>query len=176
MLPLAGLALCSLALAPAATADEPLLSLAAGADLLGASGAEGGAVALSLRYQPVRHFAANLDLGYGLLAAGPGLDDRWWLMPGAAAVFDLGPSTLDLGGGAGVGTVSGYASWPAYLAAPFGPIWHTSAPAVGLHVALAAPVTRGLALFARADIAALLPDVTGTLWGGLWLGLQFRLL
>ncbi|HUB07305.1 MAG TPA: hypothetical protein VMB50_09895 [Myxococcales bacterium] len=178
---LAALAVVTASALPARAAEvvaaaPPPLSFDVAADYLGSAGADGGALSLGLRLQPYRHLAVSLDLGYGLLAASPGVDDRWWLIPSVAWVVPLGRLSLDLGAGVGVGTVSGYGSWSAYVAGPFDPVWHTTAPAARLHALLELPLTRRVALFARAEVAALLPDVAGTLWGGTWLGVQVGLL
>jgi hypothetical protein len=162
--------------AAGARAEEARLGIELGADVLQGQTDTGGALALGLRWMPLHGLAANLDLGYGILEAAPGVDDRWWAIPGVAWVAPIGALTLDLGGGFGVGTVSGYDSWNAYVARPFDPVWHTTAPAASLHVQVDMPLGRRVGVFARTEIAALLPDVEGTVWGGLWLGVRVGVL
>jgi hypothetical protein len=158
------------------------VGLFAGVGALGSPGATGGAFLSGLRLGVGRHFAASVDLGYGLLTAPPTIQDRWWLMPSAALVIPAGSVRLDLGLGAGVGTSSGYVSWSDYDARPFTPIWHYTVPAVRAHALAAIPVAHNLDLFARADVASLLSagsspgGAMDTTWFALWIGLEPRLL
>jgi hypothetical protein len=175
--------------APAAivVAAEPRaekLALFEGVGYLGSPGAHGATFDAGLRLGLGTHLAASLDLGYGLLNASPGMQDRWWVIPSLAFVTTARPVRFDVGVGAGVGTSSGYASWSDYAAAPFTPIWHYTVPAVRAHGIAAMQLARDLDVFARADVASLLftgpggPDtgVTDTIWVALWLGFQHRLL
>src|SRR5580700_4978257 len=65
------------------TPDGQILGLFVGLGNLGSPGAYGGAALAGLRWQPLRHFAASLDLGYGLMSTSPGVQDRWWVVPTA---------------------------------------------------------------------------------------------
>ena len=167
---------------PAPAAEHATkLGLFAGAGYLGSPGAEGGAFLAGLRLGVDRHFAASLDLGYGLLSAAPTTQDRWWLIPAASLVIPVGKVRFDVGAGAGVGTSSGYVSWSDYAARPFTPVWHYTVPAVRGHVTAAMELTPSLEVFARADVASLLTvasqaQATDTTWFALWLGVQPRLL
>jgi hypothetical protein len=167
---------------PRALPPPHSVGLFAGVGALGSPGATGGAFLAGLRLGVGRHFAASVDLGYGLLTAPPTIQDRWWLMPSAALVIPAGPVRLDLGVGAGVGTSSGYLSWSDYDARPFTPIWHYTVPAVRAHVLAAIPVARNLDLFARADVASLFAGGSSpggamdTTWFALWIGVEPRLL
>jgi hypothetical protein len=153
------------------------LGLLAAAGYLGSPGAEGGAFLTGLRLGVDRHFAASLDLGYGLLRAPPSTQDRWWVIPAASLVIPAGKVRFDLGAGAGVGTSSGYVSWSDYAAKPFTPVWHYTVPAARAHLLAAIDLTPGLEVFARADVASLLAvpsqaGATDTTWFALWLGVQ----
>jgi hypothetical protein len=168
-------------LEPRALSAPHTVDLFAGAGALASPGATGGAFLAGLRLGIGEHFAASADLGYGLLTAPPTIQDRWWVMPSAALVIPVGSVRLDFGGGAGVGTSSGYVSWSDYDARPFTPIWHYTVPAVRMHVAAAFPLARNLDLFARADAASLVgvtspSGAIDTTWFALWIGLQPRLL
>jgi hypothetical protein len=163
------------------TAGEQKLSLLAGAGYLGTPAADGGAFLAGLRLALGDHFAASVDLGYGLVSAAPTVQDRWWVMPAAAWVIPAGSVRVDLGAGAGVGTSSGYLTWSDSVARPFTPVWHFTVPAVRAHVAAAGPLTRNVDLFARADVASLLfahsqAGAADTTWFTLWVGVQSRLL
>ena len=151
-----------------------------GADYLAASGANGAALSAGLRAGVSKYFAASLDLGYGLLGASPGIEDRWWLIPSVALVVPAGRVSFDFGAGVGVGTVSGYSSWSDYVARPFGPDWHFTVPAVRVHAIVALPLSPELALFARVEGASLLGVSeyynADAFWFGLSLGLAVRLL
>jgi hypothetical protein len=151
-----------------------------GADYLAASGANGGALSAGLRAGLSRYFAASLDLGYGLLGASPGIEDRWWLLPSVALVVPAGRVSFDFGVGVGVGTVSGYSSWSDYVARPFGPDWHFTVPAVRVHAIVALPLSHELDLFARIEGASLLGVSQSynadAFWFGLSMGLAIRLL
>jgi len=163
---------------------DPRLGLQAGVVGLASPGAYGSALGAGLRLRIGSHFAASVDLGYGLAGASPGLQDRWWLFPAVAGIIPAGRLRFDLGAGFGVATSSGYVSWAGYEAAPFGPIWHFTVPAVRAHLAAALPIAHWLDLFARLEVVSLLlvgpphPDaeLMDTLWIGLWLGVQYRLL
>lgn len=158
------------------------LGLFAGVGAIGSPGADGGAFLTGLRLGVGRHFAASVDLGYGLLSAPPTIQDRWWVIPSAALVIPAGSVRLDLGAGAGLGTSSGYVSWSDYDARPFTPIWHYTVPAVRAHALAAIEVAHNLDLFARVDVASLLSvgSRTGgamdTTWFALWIGVEPRLL
>jgi hypothetical protein len=164
----------------AAAAHDWNLGLFAGAGVLGSPGATGGAFLTGLRLALGRHFAASVDLGYGLITAPPTIQDRWWVIPSAALVVPVGPVRLDVGAGVGVGTSSGYLSWAGYDARPFTPVWHATVPAVRAHVTTAIAASRGLDLFARADVASLVSagspaGATDATWFALWIGVQPRL-
>jgi hypothetical protein len=167
----------------AATNPDPTLGLLAGVVGVASPGAYGACLGTGLRLRLGDHFAVSADLGYGLAGASPGMQDRWWLFPAVAGVLPAGPLRLDLGAGFGVATSSGYVSWPAYEAAPFTPIWHFTVPAARVHVAVAYPVTKTLDLYARLEAVSLIltspsanEQLENTLWFGLWLGIQYRLL
>ncbi len=166
---------------PRALPSPHSVGLFAGVGALGSPGATGGAFLTGLRVGVGRHFAASVDVGYGLLTAPPTIQDRWWLIPSAAVVIPAGAVRFDLGLGAGVGTSSGYVSWSDYDARPFTPIWHYTVPAVRAHALAAIPVARNLDLFARADVASLFAGgspggAMDTTWFALWIGVQPRLL
>ena len=157
------------------------LGLLAAVGALGSPGATGGAFLAGLRLGVGRHFAASVDLGYGLLTAPPTIQDRWWVIPSAALVIPAGSVRFDLGAGAGVGTSSGYVSWADYDARPFTPIWHFTVPAVRGHASAAIAIAHDLDLFARADVASLLSagspgGAMDTTWFALWIGVEPRLL
>ena len=164
--------------------DGEPLGLFVGLGSLGSPGAFGAAVLAGSRWQPCSHFAASLDLGYGLMSTSPGVQDRWWVIPAAAFVIPAGRLRLDLGAGVGVGTSSGYGSWSGYVAGPFSPVWHYTVPVFRVHVMAATDLTPNLYGFVRADVASLL--LTGssgpygggmdTTWVALWVGIDFRLL
>ncbi|MHB8420776.1 MAG: hypothetical protein ACYDCL_22100 [Myxococcales bacterium] len=174
---------------PAASSTEPAsqdprLGLLAGAVGIGGPGAYGAALGAGLRLRLGSYFAASVDLGYGLAGAASGMQDRWWLFPAVAGIIPAGRLRLDLGAGFGVATSSGYVSWSDYAAGPFMPIWHFTVPAVRVHLAAAYPVANGLDLYARLEAVSLLltgaphgdAELANTLWFGLWLGIQVRLL
>ncbi len=157
------------------------LGLFTGLGYLGSPGADGGAFLTGLRLGIGRHFAASLDVGYGLESAPSTMQDRWWAIPAASLVIPAGSVRFDLGAGAGAGTSSGYASWTDYAARPFTPVWHYTVPAVRAHVGAAMALTHGLDVFARVDAASLLltgsqPGTMDTTWFALWIGVQPRLL
>ena len=135
---------------------DPTLGLQAGVVGLASPGAYGSALGAGLRLRFCSSFAASVDLGYGLAGTSPGLQDRWWLFPAVAGIIPAGRLRFDLGAGFGVATSSGYASWAGYDAAPFGPIWHFTVPAVRAHFAAALPIAHRLHLFARLEIVSLL--------------------
>jgi hypothetical protein len=155
-----------------------------GVGYLGSPGAHGATFAAGLRLGLATHFAASVDLGYGLLSTFAGMQDRWWVMPSLAFVTMASPVRFDVGVGAGVGTSSGYASWSDYAGAPFAPTWHFTVPAVRAHGIAAIRLTRDVDVFVRADVASLLltgpagpyTGVMDTTWVALWLGFQHRLL
>jgi hypothetical protein len=164
--------------------DGAALGLFTGLGSIGSPGAFGGAFLAGVRWQPCSHFAASLDLGYGLMSTSPGVQDRWWVIPAAALVIPAGRLRLDFGLGVGVGTTSGYGSWSDYVAGPFSPIWHYTVPVVRAHVMAATDLTRDLDGFVRLDVASLLlsgssgPYEGGmdTTWVALWFGVDFRML
>src|SRR6185312_14382354 len=154
------------------------LSVYAGAGALGSPGTFGSDVALGLRLRAAPHVALDLDTAYGLVGSAGVAQDRWWAIPGVAAVLPLGDATLDLGAGVGVGTTSGYDSWAAYEAAPFEPEWHHTVAAGQVHLALTIPLGCGVDAMARAQAGTLLgvarlPAADGA-WFGLTLGVQVR--
>jgi hypothetical protein len=167
---------------PAAREARPWnLGLFTGLGYLGSPGADGGAFLGGLRLGLGRHFAASVDLGYGLESAPSTMQDRWWVIPAASLVIPAGSVRIDLGAGAGVGTSSGYVSWSDYAARPFTPIWHYTVPAVRAHLGAAMSLSPGLDVFARADVASLLAvgsqaGAMDTTWFALWVGVQPRLL
>jgi hypothetical protein len=113
---------------------------------------------------------------------GPGVaQDRWWVVPAAAAVVSFGQFRFDLGAGAGVGTASGYSSWSDYTAGPFSPLWHFTVPVVRAHATVAFALNPHLDVFARFDAASLLfarssEGAMATTWLALWIGVEPRLL
>ncbi len=163
---------------------DPRLALQAGVVGIASPGAYGADLGAGLRLRFGRYLAISADLGYGLAGQSAGLQDRWWLFPAVAGVLRAGPARLDLGVGLGVATSSGYLSWSAYEAAPFTPIWHFTVPALRAHLAAAWPVTSSLDLYSRLEVVSLLlisgpnanAELVNTLWVGLWLGIQYRLL
>lgn len=157
------------------------LGLFAGAGYLGSANASGATFGAGARWGLGGHFAASVDLGYGLLDASSTIQDRWWVIPSAALVLPAGPVRLDFGVGAGVGTSSGYISWSDYAARPFSPVWHYTVPAARAHVVAAIALTPRLDIFARVDLASLLfvgsqAGSSDTTWLALWIGVQPRLL
>ena len=178
-------ALACSALYPAAAAAEDWapdrsLGVFAGVGYLASPGTSGGAFWMGGRLGLGAHFAAGFDVGYGLLNAYPAVQDRWWVMPSAALVIPTGRLRWDIGGGFGVGTSSGYDSWSAYRAAPFGPVWHYTVPAARVHITAAFDLTHSWNVFARADagtvfIGSAHDGAIDTTWGGLWLGVESRL-
>jgi hypothetical protein len=166
------------------SSPDPRLGFLAGVVGIASPGAYGAALGTGLRLRLGNYFAASVDLGYGLAGASPGMQDRWWLIPAVAGVIPAGSLHFDLGAGFGVATSSGYVSWADYAAAPFTPIWHFTVPAARAHLAATLPVARALDLYARLEVVSLLligsPDadaeLMNTLWVGLWIGLQYKLL
>jgi hypothetical protein len=157
------------------------LGVFAGAGLLGSPGTAGGAFCMGLRLGLPPHVAASFDLGYGLTTAPPTIQDRWWVMPSVALALPAGPVRVDLGVGFGVGTSSGYVTWPAYAAKPFDPIWHFTVPAARAHAIVFWPLSPRVELFARLDVASLFirgpqPGLGDSTWAALLLGFQSRLL
>jgi len=164
-----------------ARAEQPELGVFGGAGYLGSPGTEGTAVWGGLRLGLARHLAASVDVGYGLVGANVGMQDRWWAMPSVAGVLDVKRVRLELGAGGGVGTSSGYVSWPAYAAGPFAPVWHYTVPAVRAYLSATTPVREGIDVLIRTEAATLiLPGTHGpasdVTWFALWLGVQSRLL
>ena len=159
------------------------LTLFTSAGYLATSGANGGALGTGVRWAVARHFALGFDLGYGLLATGAGMQDRWWLVPSMAVVFPVGRVSFDVGAGLGLGTASGYASWSEYAAHPFQADWEFQLePAARAHVIAAYALGPTLELFARAEAAALvLPHdaspggTTNSTWAMFSLGTRFAL-
>jgi hypothetical protein len=176
------LLLCASSLAWAQPVPAPgasPLGVWVGGDFLLDANAGGASLVAGLRYQPFAHFSVSFDVGYGLLAGPPGVEDRWWAIPSVAFVNRLGPTTFDCGAGFGVGTVSAYSSLSSYVAQPFDPTSHTTAPALRLHAMVIVPRTPGLDLFARLEVATLLASGSSwsdALWAGVSLGVQFHLL
>lgn len=177
--------------APPPRAVPDRLAFLVGAGYVGSPGLHGADVTFGLRYRPLAHLALSLDLGYGVEGGDSGVQDRWWIMPSVALVVPVGAATLDLGAGLGLGASSGYRSLPAYVAAPFDPIWaYQLVPTVRLHAMISLPVGRRVDLFLRVDAATLLldgnsfgsrvgdphPGLADTIWYGLAVGARFRLL
>jgi hypothetical protein len=173
-----------------AYADEPLdrgvrthagsLGLFADVAYLGSPGAAGAVLDVGLRLGIASHLAGSFDFGYGLMSSFPGTQDRWWAILALACVTADGPVRFEIGAGAGVGTSSGYTSWPDYVAGPFSPVWHLTVPAVRAHAVATTRVTRSLDVFARIDFGSLLftssYGVGDTLWFDLGIGIQYGLL
>jgi hypothetical protein len=174
-----------------APASPQTLGLFAGAGYLGSPGLSGGVADLGLRYAPLSHLALSFDLGYGVIGGSASTQDRWWLMPAAALVVPVGPATLDVGAGLGLGATSGYSSGSAYVAAPFTPVWAFQlVPAVRGHAMVTLSLGARLDGFARLEVASLLlggnsigsrvdnphPEAADTLWYDLVLGVHFHLL
>jgi len=156
------------------------LAVYVGAGALGSPGTFGSDVALGLRLRAAPHVALELDTAYGLVGSSGVAQDRWWAIPGVAAVLPLGNATLDLGAGMGVGTTSGYESWTAYEAAPFEPTSHHTVVAGQLHAALTLPISHQFDALMRVQAGRLLDGLSlsaadGT-WLGLTLGVQARIL
>lgn len=170
--------------APVQSNPDPRLGLLAAVVGVASPGAYGATLGTGLRLRICDYFAASVDLGYGLAGSSPGIQDRWWLIPAVAAVIPTGRLRLDLGAGFGVATSSGYVSWSDYVAAPFTPVWHFTVPAIRAHFAAAYPVNHRLDLYGRLEVVSLLllgapsadAELMNTLWIGLWLGVQYRLL
>jgi hypothetical protein len=154
------------------------LGIEVGADGV-VSGSGAGAVgALGFRFLARPQLAATLDIGFGLEGTGPSAEDRWWTIPSLAWVVPIGPATLDVGGGLGIGTVSGYGSASAFFSAPFAPHWHFTTPTARAYLTLSLPVSARLDLFARAEVGSLLTSASSAdaTWEGLALGVRFRVL
>jgi hypothetical protein len=96
-----------------------------------------------------------------------------------------------MGAGIGLGAASGYTSGADYAAAPFSPVWaFQMVPAARLHAGLSTRLSRGLELFVRTDVAALVlsdnslgsrvgnssPALADTTWVDLLAGVRFGLL
>jgi hypothetical protein len=176
---------------PAPVLPPQTIGLLVGLGELGSPGGGGAVFTLGLRYAPWRHAALALDLGYGVLAAGPTVQDRWWILPTVAAVVPVGPLRLELGAGLGLGAASGYLSAGAYADAPFTPVWAFQlVPAARAHATLWAPLGRRADLFFRIEAGGLLldgnaigsragnpnPTFADVTWGGLTVGVALRLL
>jgi hypothetical protein len=179
----------SSALAQSANGD--LLKGLLGAGWLGAPGYNGAVLSAGVRSLPLPRLALAFDLGYGVIAGSPEVQDRWWLMPSVALAIPVGGVALDAGLGLGLGASSGYRTWPAYAAAPFGPVWAFQlVPAVRGHLLASRVLDEGLELFVRADLSRLLlggtelgsrvppPHIATAdlLWFDLALGVEFSLL
>src|SRR5277367_1126985 len=111
-------------------ADRARLQALVGTGYLGGPSPGGAAIVLGVRSRPATHLALAFDVGYSALAAPPGMQDRWWLIPSVALVLPLAAGTgagtdtqLELGAGIGLGAASGYTSGADYAAAPFSPVW-----------------------------------------------------
>jgi hypothetical protein len=194
---------CVLSLATVASADEQTVATAdadkarlqalVGTGYLGGPGPGGAAFVMGLRSRPAAHLALAFDVGYSALAASQGVQDRWWLVPSVALVLplDAGDTQLEAGLGLGLGASSGYTSGADYVAAPFSPVWaFQMVPAARLHAGFSTRLSRGLELFARIDVAALVlddnslgsrvgntnPSLAETTWVDLLAGVRFGLL
>jgi hypothetical protein len=124
---------------------------------LGGLAGHGAALASGLRLGLGEHVALGFDLGYGVLHGGASAEDRWWLVPSVAGVARAGRVRFDLGAGLGLGASSGYASFSAYAAAPFSPVWAFQlVPVARASVLAAMPLTQTTRGFLRIDVASLL--------------------
>ncbi len=174
-------------------AGKARLQALVGTGYLGGPGPGGAAFVMGLRSRPAQHLALSFDVGYSALAAQQGVQDRWWLIPSVALVMPVGSgdTQLEAGVGVGLGASSGYASGADYAAAPFSPVWaFQMVPAARLHAGFSTRLSRGLALFARVDMAALVlednslgsrvgnpnPSLADTTWVDLLAGVRFGLL
>ena len=176
--------------APLAASGPPRLGAFITGGYLTSPGTQGGAVSTGLRLGLGEHFAASFDVGYGWLAAGVGVQDRWWVMPAVAWVIPAGAARIDLGAGVGAGTSSAFGSWSDYRSDRT--LWAFQlAPAARAHVLASVPLTQAFDVFARVDVAGLLlegnslgiregenahPGLRDTLWVHLSIGVVFRLL
>ncbi len=165
----------------------PTLGVFTSLGYLGSPGGNGSAFDVGLRLGVGRHFALSFDAGYGVLATGATIQDRWWLMPSMAVVIParIGGlrTSFDVGAGVGLGASSGYVSWTEYVDKPFMPVWAFQlVPTVRVHALASIAVNRNVDMFLRADAASLvlLPragvGVTDTTWLTLSLGAHFRML
>ena len=173
------------------TPEPQRLGVYAGLGYLASPGTNGTAFSTGARLAIGRHFALNLDLGYGVLTAASNTQDRWWIIPTAAFVLPAGRVRFDLGAGLGLGTSSGYPTMSSFLSAPFMPAWAFQlVPIAKVHLMASTPLTPNVEVFARAELLSLLLDGNqiGLLDGGhqagigdtltlnLWVGFQFGLL
>jgi hypothetical protein len=78
-------------------------------------------------------------------------------VPTVAGVARAGRVRFDVGAGLGLGASSGYASFSAYAAAPFSPVWAFQLVPVARGTVVAAmPLTTTTLGFVRLDVASLL--------------------
>ena len=167
------------------------LGIFLGGGYVGSPGLSGIVLASGIRYLPMKHLALSFDLGYGVEARNPDVQDRWWLIPSVAFTLPAGPVQLDLGVGLGLGATSGYTTFSAYVAAPFNPIWAFQlVPTVRAHAVAAMTLTKTVDLFARFDLATLVLGGTSIgsrvgdphrpasdrIWYDFVVGVQFRIL
>jgi hypothetical protein len=159
--------LTSALLAPGfARAESPpheKVGLFGGAGYLASPGLGGAAFMLGVRYLPIKYVAVAFDAGYGVIGHAPEVQDRWWLMPSVAVVLPLRRVSFDLGVGLGLGACSGYASWDAYVASPFGPAWALQlVPALRGHAAAIVRASKQVDVFVRFDVASVLGNSIGS--------------
>jgi hypothetical protein len=151
----------------APTSDAPKVSLFAGAGYLASPGANGAAIEVGARFAVARDVALDFDLGYGVLAAaaGPTVQDRWWIMPALAYVIPAGRVRLDLGAGVGLGASSGYRSWSSYIDQPFMPVWaYQLMPTLRVHAAAWYDLSPRSSVFTRVEAAKLLMSGSDSKW------------
>ncbi len=156
-----------------------------GGGYLTTPGGQGAAVVGGMRYSIGRHFAVSLAASYGSLNS---IQDRWWVMPTIAWVIPAGAFRFDFGAGVGSSTATAFASWSDYSRDQ--PMWVNEAvPSFRLNAIVAAPISPGFELFARADATMQLLEQTslgwrrgeaptrntGTMFLNLSVGCQFRL-
>lgn len=144
----------------------------------GSPGGGGGALGAGVRIGLGERFVLGFDVGYGLIAQRPAIQDRWWLMPSAASSFPAGPVQLDLGLGVGFGTASAFTSLTGLSKDQ--PIWaNQMLPAVRGHVRVARALSTGVDLFGRLDFGSQLltadEGFDATSWSGLFVGVELRL-
>jgi hypothetical protein len=177
--------------APERETAQQRLGVSVATSYLASGAGSGVAVTSGLRLSLGTRAALGADLGYGVLSAPPGAQDRWWIMSSIAWVVPTDYARLDLGVGLGLGAASGYASFADYTSKPFSPDWAFQlVPAARAHVMWATPLGRDFDLFARIEIAALLlsgtqigfrhgdpnPGPGDTMWFDIGAGVQFGLL
>ncbi len=138
-----------------------------------------------------RHLGLSFDYGFGLVQGASDFEDRWWLIPSLELSVPKGPVRLDLGGGFGLATSSGYPNGATFFDGPFKPVWAFQlAPAARAYVSASYVLDPRWQLFARLDAGTLLlggnsvgwragndhPADGQTQWVLLWVGARFGLL